>query len=281
METIKILVACHKPVNLFRDDRDDIYLPIHVGRSGEGGDSDMAEMLGDDTGDNISAKNPKYCELTAQYWAWNNLHDVEYVGFCHYRRFFSMVISEEKIFKLFNSHDVIALKLHYHLPMYWEIVRHISIEHLTILLMVIKKKYPDYEQTMLNYLRGNILYPKNMFICKKELFDQYAAWLFDLLFECEKHMKTMPYSRADRSLAYMGEYLMPVYMMHHHYDIKFVEYCDMPDTINRKTIKDVCRILVKDFVHNVICLCVKKPKKLEQYYLEAVLTGFNQDHISI
>ena len=30
------------------------------------------DMTADNTGDNISRKNRKYCELTVQYWAWKN-----------------------------------------------------------------------------------------------------------------------------------------------------------------------------------------------------------------
>lgn len=84
MEKIKILVACHKPGPVYHND---IYTPIHVGKAISRYKDEMADMIGDNTGDNISEKNPYYCELTAQYWAWKNLHDVEYVGFCHYRRF--------------------------------------------------------------------------------------------------------------------------------------------------------------------------------------------------
>ena len=63
---IKIIVAAHKPY--FMPD-DDMYLPLQVG-------SFEKEGIGfarDDTGDNISEKNPRFCELTGIYWAWKNL----------------------------------------------------------------------------------------------------------------------------------------------------------------------------------------------------------------
>ena len=46
------------------------------------------EMLGDNTGDNISKLNKHFCELTTQYWAWKNV-DCEYYGFCHYNKYFA------------------------------------------------------------------------------------------------------------------------------------------------------------------------------------------------
>ena len=80
---IKIFVSHHKPWYIYEDD---IYIPIQVGKKNAKVD---LWILWDDTWDNISDKNSNYAELTAQYWVWKNydLSDVDYVGFCHYRRY--------------------------------------------------------------------------------------------------------------------------------------------------------------------------------------------------
>ena len=88
---IKILVAAHKRYWM---PADDVYMPLHVGAEGK-------EPLGytpDNTGDNISAKNPNYCELTGLYWAWKNL-DCQYIGLCHYRRYFGCNVHTKDIEK--------------------------------------------------------------------------------------------------------------------------------------------------------------------------------------
>ena len=89
MDKIKILVACHKPGEVYQNE---VYVPIQAGRALYKGIKELEWMEGDDTGDNISNKNTKYSEMTVQYWAWKNLKDVEYIGFCHYRRYFDFTI---------------------------------------------------------------------------------------------------------------------------------------------------------------------------------------------
>ena len=78
---IVMIVAAHKA---YRMPEDPMYLPLHVGKAGK---SLELGFQGDDTGDNISEKNPEYCELTGLYWAWKNL-DADYIGLSHYRRYF-------------------------------------------------------------------------------------------------------------------------------------------------------------------------------------------------
>ena len=68
--------------------RSDCVEPIQAGRALTGTD---LGMTADDTGDQMSAENARYGEMTAWYWVWKNylpLHpELEYVGFSHYRRF--------------------------------------------------------------------------------------------------------------------------------------------------------------------------------------------------
>lgn len=60
-KTVQIIIAAHKP---YRMPDDPLYLPLQVGAEGK-------ESIGyqwDDEGDNISALNPYFCELTGLYW---------------------------------------------------------------------------------------------------------------------------------------------------------------------------------------------------------------------
>ena len=86
---IKIFVSHHKPWYIYEDD---IYIPIQVGKKNAKID---LWIIWDDTGDNISDKNSNYAELTAQYRVWKNydLSDVDYIWFCHYRRYLDFWIT--------------------------------------------------------------------------------------------------------------------------------------------------------------------------------------------
>lgn len=278
MDKIKILVACHKPWKVYQDD---IYTPIHVGRTVSKYKDEMADMIGDDTGDNISEKNPQYCELTAQYWAWKNLHDVEYIGFCHYRRYFDIQLTNDNIDALFKKTDVVCLELVPKSNIYHDLLQSISIDDLTILIMVMKRLHPEYEQVVIDFFFGNILYDKNMFICRKEVFDSYAEWLFGILFECEKYIKPSPYSRGRRSLAYLGEYLLPVYLMYHQYHLKKVAYVDYIGQHKHSSLRENVIISIKK-LHGLIDMYYQhKPKSWNWFIRENVLTGFKIDNICI
>ena len=62
MSNVKILVACHKQVPKLRSD---IMTRVQVGTVYH--KERFEDMFYDDDGENISSKNPSFCELTAQY----------------------------------------------------------------------------------------------------------------------------------------------------------------------------------------------------------------------
>ncbi len=64
MEEIKIIIASHKK---YQKPVENIYLPVQVGAEGK---EKIEGYTQDNTGENISTKNPNYCELTGLYWAW-------------------------------------------------------------------------------------------------------------------------------------------------------------------------------------------------------------------
>lgn len=232
MKKITIFVACHKPEAVYTDD---VYTPIHVGRAISPFKNEMADMIGDDTGDNISSKNPFYSELTAQYWAWKNYHDSEYVGFCHYRRYFASDLQLANIEQLCPSDkNVIVVGPCWRRYTRWTFLQtFVCSEDLAILQMLVRKIYPEYYNTLSRYAYDFVDYPLNMFICQKELFDKYAEWLFSILFECEKYVRTSSYSRARRLYGYLGEFLMPIYFIHNGVKMRMAQYHCVGETGNR------------------------------------------------
>lgn len=232
MQKLKIFVACHKPSDVRSDD---VYIPIHVGRVISKYKEKMADMIGDGTGDNISERNPYYSEMTALYWGWKNVHDVEYVGFCHYRRYFGETITMNNIDSFFaDGTDVILAGPVFRLHNRWNWLKtFVCSEDLAIMQMVVKKLYPDYYATLSRYANDYIDYPLNMLLCRKTLFDQYAEWIFSILFECEKYVKLSSYSRARRLYGYLSEFLLPVFFIHNGIKIKPMSFfrSDTNDTV--------------------------------------------------
>ena len=184
---------------------DEVYLPIHVGREGK----DDLGYTGDNTGDNISVKNPNYCELTGLYWAWKNL-DCEYIGLCHYRRYFAhkaksncledkkqSILKKQDYEQLLQQYDVILPKKRNY---YIETVRS-QYEHahnkrdLDEVENIIRQQYPSYIEAFEKVMNSRKLYIYNMFVMNKFLFDKYCTWLFDILFTLEKRIDISSYDK--------------------------------------------------------------------------------------
>jgi len=228
MKDVKILVATHKEYAM---PTDDIYLPVQVGASGR----DSIGFQKDDDGENISNKNDKFCELTALYWAWKNL-DVDYVGLNHYRRYFKGkhkfkvgkknvgVADRREIENLLENTDVILpKKRNYYIENLYSHYSHtLYVEPLDATGEIISEKYPDYYAEFLRLKKRTSAHMFNIFVMKKNVFDDYCQWLFDILFELEKKVDSSKYSAFHaRFFGRVSELLLDVYINCN--DIKYKE----------------------------------------------------------
>ncbi len=187
---IKIVIATHKK---YRMPKDKIYVPLQVGAEGK-------ETLGytaDNTGDNISAKNSNYCELTGLYWAWKNL-ECDYLGLAHYRRHFVLQKKSDDVFEnVINGSEVSGLaskyrvivpkKRKYYIETLYSHYAHTHYaEHLDNTRKIIVSSYPEYTDSFDKVMKQTYGYMFNMFIMDRSLVDSYCGWLFDILFKLEK-----------------------------------------------------------------------------------------------
>lgn len=208
---IKIIIAAHKPYEM---PTDPIYLPVHVGASGK----DSIGYQRDDEGENISQKNPAYCELTGIYWAWKNL-DADYIGLAHYRRHFGKsrdkVLDESTAKALLQKYDVILPKRrkYYIENLYSHYVNTLHADPLDKTFEIIREKYPEYYPEMQKLHTRTSAHMFNMFIMKKEHFDSYCEWLFDILSELESRVDSTQYDTFHaRFYGRVSELLLDVWL---------------------------------------------------------------------
>ena len=127
---------------------DPLYLPLHVGAEGK----ESFGFIGDNSGEQISAKNPTFCELTGLYWAWKNL-DADYIGLAHYRRHFgrkgkgeplSRVLTEAEAVRLLEGKDgILPKKRQYYIETLYSHYAHtMHIAPLDVAGEIIREKYP-------------------------------------------------------------------------------------------------------------------------------------------
>jgi hypothetical protein len=233
-----IYVCCGKPYPALQDA---IHRPIHVGRALA---DDGFGFPGDDVGDNISARNRAYCELTGHYWAWKNDTARDYVGLAQYRRLFLFShIADPAVSRyarkaipvqgpaagyvrpsvasgLIGSADVI-------LPQPWRFSATLEQQFVSSAPAASRADHAELWRLMIDALRRHhapVLragaaaiesgrgYFYNMFVMRRPWFEAYSALLFDVLERVGDAAERQGISAAgQRGLGFLGERLMPIY----------------------------------------------------------------------
>lgn len=217
MQKITVYVATHKAAVF---PTESIYVPIQVGAKLH--DPISGVSVNDATGDNISRLNPSFNELTALYWIWKNSLS-EVVGLVHYRRLFykhrlrfpnSKLASEHDINQLLSRFDIILPSkeyTRYTIKQEYAIYHHI--QDLFTTRQILLEKQPQYLEAFDRVMNRKWMHYYNMFITRKQLFDNYMTWLIPILTELNKRIDTSSYDPYNaRVIGFLAERLFNVWI---------------------------------------------------------------------
>lgn len=185
----------------------------------------VADVL-DCEGENISARNGNYCELTALYWIWKNClsyqapdDKYEYYGLEHYRRV--LELTKDDVLRLAdNAVDVV---LPYPMPYEPNIEvhheRYLKKEDWDAVREAVLELRPEYARAFPDLLKRRFLYNYNMILARKEVLAEYCGWLFPILEKVEELTDPPASERSDRYVGYIGESLATLYFTFHKEDL--------------------------------------------------------------
>ncbi|MBR2273658.1 MAG: DUF4422 domain-containing protein [Alphaproteobacteria bacterium] len=222
---VKIFVTYYKPYRIPTQTK--VLVPMQVGRAIEkqpfmGGQLSSQDivwlhqhMIGDDSGENISAKNRQFDVLTAYYWVWKHYKEIgnpAYVGFFAHRKMLNLQeqtwghirfwaadfgFEEQKILALFKDYDAIVYSWQARdldsadkkvISFYEQYRSHHHVADLEAMVKPIKQRYPEMVPAMNEVLFDTSKEQSvwNYWIMKKELAFDYFEKLFVLMFELER-----------------------------------------------------------------------------------------------
>lgn len=276
---IKILVGYHKKAILLKND---VMEPIHLGRaiknvcdkdgqrSNEEIDWLINNMIGDDTGDNISCLNRNLNEMSAIYWAWKNydkLGNPDYVGLAHYRsvllvapypRYYSQTLLEKLGYsydlynQLHDDIDFIAGEFYsrgYSVYQDWVNMTNCTtdreLKHLEFLTSYIKENHKNLYHIWNEYLHQNFVGgQKSIFVMRHKIFFEYCSFMFDVLFAMRKFFDNDGVNQGNcRVVGKAAEFLSSFYF--YYLRSQGYKYKTFP-IVNVQTFEDKDEIL-KDF----------------------------------
>ncbi len=216
-----------------------IYIPLQVGHAVH----EDYGYLGDDTGENISDKNQYYSELTGLYWIWKNDFKSDFLGLCHYRRYFltkdNRLMTEKDYLDILASYDVIVSRPHTGAYDYRTVYgRSHDIRNLDMTGDIIKELWPDYYETFQAVIHDTLCYVGNLFVAPRTLFCAYCQWLFPIFSVLEARIDMSSYDDYHRRVfGFLSEQLLIVWIKYNqlsYYEADFGVSHEKAETIYLK-----------------------------------------------
>lgn len=168
--------------------------------------------------DNITEKNPNYCELTAIYALHKNTMDSFY-GIEHYRRCFcdsyGNMLSEKKSKRIIEKGKIILpIRCTMMSNNYLSYSMHHYQKDLEVVRDIIMQDYKEYAKTFDLVMCSNKMSCFNMIMCSGEIFHSYCTWLFEILGKCENKIDVNSYSLYQaRVFGFLSERLLNVWII--------------------------------------------------------------------
>lgn len=219
---IRVAVAAHKPYWM---PSDPMYVPVQVGSAGKGS---IEGYERDDSGDSISSDNPRYCELTALWWAWRNL-GADYLGLAHYRRQFAgggergTLTSAEARKLLGRAPLVLPARRRYYIETVRGHYAHtFDGSQLDLLRGALEDLSPECLPEFDRHMRERSAHIYNMVIARRDVLDGYLSWLFPILRAVEARIDFTGMTPFEaRCMGRLSERLEDVWVAHE--GVRYVE----------------------------------------------------------
>ncbi len=243
----KIFVLTHR---MYEEKKETCYLSLQVGKA-------MGKFetpyLGDDTGIQISMENPYYGELTGIYWIWKNWTGQEdYLGVCHYRRFFmkedGSLFQEADFEQVLKDYDCMTsnatLSNQSNLEGYGESHNE---KDLLACRHAIEEICPDYLDAFDQVMESKRCYYANLFVARRADFYAYCSWLFSVLDLAKKEICTEDYDAYHKRVyGFLAELLLNVWIKKQGFRVYEARIGMLEEKIETRELKEALDGFVKE-----------------------------------
>lgn len=149
--------------------------------------SNLEHIVCDKSKENIFEKEHGYSELARIHYIWKNYPLKDYVGTAHYRRYFDFYNDIPNMNEIFKEHDAILPIFDLGWPsVYGNYMCCHSKKDIVTIMEIIARYYPEFFEAAMDTMVFNKFYPCNLFILKKETFNEWCEFVFGVLDKFDK-----------------------------------------------------------------------------------------------
>lgn len=249
-KSVKLMIATHKEFIL---PSDPVYQPLWLGDS----NANEWNYIEDKQEPSISYLNHKINECTGLYWMWKHLN-YDFIGLVHYRRYFlkdekadfDNVLDEGRIKEILSDFDIITAPMQF-TPLSVLNQLKITVEEdafetgYWLVKNKLIEKHSEYIEAFETVMRGHSLFPCNMFITHKDIFNRYCKWLFSIIIDAAKEIDVSDFADySKRIIGFFAERLLTVWLLKQQLCIKEMPILVTEKIVDRNT--DISRGLVDE-----------------------------------